>query len=57
MPMQVFIVQINKRQLTVCLDETIVYSDGKREYRGRQTSFRFAKKCADAHYTQRSDLN
>lgn len=52
-PLQVFIVQIGKRQQTICLDETIVYSNGNRAYRGRQTSYRFANREADALYTQR----
>lgn len=53
MPLQVYIVEINKRQLTVCFDETIIYHNGERVYRGRQTSYRFANKQADALYTQR----
>ena len=52
MPLQVHILQIGRRQIIVCLDETILYADGKREFRGRQTSFRFSNKYADAHYTQ-----
>lgn len=52
MPMQVLIIQKGKRQQVVCLDETIIYHNGRREYRGRQTSYRFADKTADAHYTQ-----
>ena len=52
-PMQVLVIQTGRRQQVVCLDETIIYHNGRREYRGRQTSYRFADKTADAHYTQR----
>lgn len=52
-PMQVFIVQKGKRQVIVCLDETIIYRNGRREFRGRQNSYRFANKQTDVIYTQR----